>query len=156
MRQTTHRFQARTRGAGLYDVTAELTSWVGRQRIETGLLTVFIRHTSASLVIQENADPDVLRDLDAFLRRIVPEERPNAPEERPNAPEERPNAPQDGRLYRHTAEGPDDMPAHIRSALTRPSWIPSSRRARARHGRLTSRAPARPAQPRARLHLLGE
>ena len=97
MRQATHRFQARTRGAGLYDVTAELASWVGRQRIETGLLTVFIRHTSASLVIQENADPDVLRDLDAFLRRLVAE---------------------DDRLYRHTAEGPDDMPAHIRSALT--------------------------------------
>ena len=97
MRQATHRFQARTRGAGLYDVTAELTSWVGRQRIETGLLTVFIRHTSASLVIQENADPDELSDLDTVLRRVVPE---------------------DDRLYRHTAEGPDDMPAHIRSALT--------------------------------------
>ncbi len=97
MRQATHRFQARTRGAGLYDVTAELRSFVGRQQIREGLLTVFIRHTSASLVIQENADPDVLRDLDTFLRRLVPE---------------------DDRLYRHTAEGPDDMPAHIRAALT--------------------------------------
>jgi secondary thiamine-phosphate synthase enzyme len=104
MRQATHRFHARTRGAGLYDVTGELTSWLGRQKIRTGLLTVFIRHTSASLVIQENADPDVLRDLDTFFRRIVPEARPNAPE--------------DDRLYRHTAEGPDDMPAHIRAALT--------------------------------------
>jgi secondary thiamine-phosphate synthase enzyme len=104
MRQATHRFHVRTRGPGLYDVTSELASWVERQAIRTGLLTVFIRHTSASLVIQENADPDVLHDLEAFLRKIVPEERPNAPE--------------DARLYRHTAEGPDDMPAHIRAALT--------------------------------------
>ena len=104
MRQATHRLTARTRGAGLYDVTRELRAWVAEQRVRTGLLTVFIRHTSASLVVQENADPDVLRDLDAFLRRIVPEERAMAPG--------------DARLYRHTAEGPDDMPAHIRAALT--------------------------------------
>jgi secondary thiamine-phosphate synthase enzyme len=97
MRQATHRMTTRTRGAGLYDVTREIRAWVDAQRIHTGLLTVFIRHTSASLVVQENADPDVLRDLDAFLRRIVPE---------------------DDRSYRHTAEGPDDMPAHIRAALT--------------------------------------
>jgi secondary thiamine-phosphate synthase enzyme len=97
MRQATHRFTVRTRGPGLSDVTRELASWVDRQGMRTGLLTVFIRHTSASLVIQENADPDVLRDLEAFLRRVVPE---------------------DDRLYRHTTEGPDDMPAHIRSALT--------------------------------------
>jgi secondary thiamine-phosphate synthase enzyme len=97
MRQATHRLTVRTRGAGLYDVTRELGSWVGRQQMTTGLLTVFIRHTSASLVVQENADPDVLRDLESFLRRVVPE---------------------DDRLYRHTTEGPDDMPAHIRSALT--------------------------------------
>jgi secondary thiamine-phosphate synthase enzyme len=102
--QATHRMTARTRGAGLYDVTRELRAWVAQQKIRTGLLTVFIRHTSASLVVQENADPDVLRDLDAFLRRIVPEERGNAPEAE--------------RLYRHAAEGPDDMPAHIRAALT--------------------------------------
>ena len=97
MRQATHRFTVRTRGAGLHDVTPELRSWADRHNIATGLLTVFIRHTSASLVVQENADPDVLRDLDAFLRKLVPE---------------------DERLYRHTAEGPDDMPAHIRAALT--------------------------------------
>lgn len=97
MRQATHRMTTRTRGAGLYDVTPELRAWVAEQRVRTGLLTVFIRHTSASLVVQENADPDVLRDLDAFLRRIAPE---------------------DDRLYRHTAEGSDDMPAHIRAALT--------------------------------------
>ena len=97
MRQATHRFHTRTRGAGLYDVTSEIRTWVGLQQVREGLLTVFIRHTSASLVIQENADPDVLHDLDAFLRRVVPE---------------------DDRLYRHTAEGSDDMPAHIRAALT--------------------------------------
>jgi secondary thiamine-phosphate synthase enzyme len=97
MRQATHRLTVRTRGAGLYDVTRELRAWLERQRIDTGLLTVFIRHTSASLVVQENADPDVLRDLESFLRRVVPE---------------------DDRLYRHTTEGPDDMPAHIRAALT--------------------------------------
>jgi secondary thiamine-phosphate synthase enzyme len=109
MRQATHRMTTRTRGAGLYDVTRELRAWVGEQRMRTGLLTVFIRHTSASLVVQENADPDVLRDLDAFLRRIVPEERDTAAGER---------GPGNARLYRHTAEGPDDMPAHIRAALT--------------------------------------
>lgn len=97
MRQATHRFSARTRGPGLYDVTPEIAGWLDRQEVRTGLLTVFIRHTSASLVVQENADPDVLRDLDAFLRKVVPE---------------------DDRLYRHTAEGSDDMPAHIRAALT--------------------------------------
>jgi secondary thiamine-phosphate synthase enzyme len=97
VRQATHRFTVRTRGPGLSDVTRELAGWAGGQGMQTGLLTVFIRHTSASLVIQENADPDVLRDLETFLGRMVPE---------------------DDRLYRHTTEGPDDMPAHIRSALT--------------------------------------
>jgi secondary thiamine-phosphate synthase enzyme len=79
------------------EITAEIAGWTARQRISIGLLTVYIAHTSASLLIQENASPDVLRDLDAFLRRIVPE---------------------DVRLYRHNDEGPDDMPAHIKSALT--------------------------------------
>lgn len=97
MRQATHRVTVRTPGPGLHDVTRELRAWVARQAVATGLLTIFIRHTSASLVIQENADPDVLRDLDDVLRRLVPE---------------------DDRLYRHTAEGPDDMPAHVRAALT--------------------------------------
>jgi len=86
-----------TREPGLFDITAEVSAWVSESEIADGLLTMFIRHTSASLVIQENADPDVLADLEAFLRRIVPE---------------------DHRLYRHNAEGADDMPAHIRSALT--------------------------------------
>jgi secondary thiamine-phosphate synthase enzyme len=86
-----------TRGKGLYEITAEIRKWLGGVSIRGGLLTVFIQHTSASLTIQENADPDVVHDLNAFFGRIAPE---------------------DNRLYRHTVEGPDDMPAHIRAALT--------------------------------------
>ncbi len=97
MRQFTHRLQVATRGKGLYDITAGVAQWVAAQSIQTGLLTVFIQHTSASLTIQENADPDVVFDLNRFFERLVPE---------------------DNRLYRHTIEGPDDMPAHIRAALT--------------------------------------
>ena len=84
-------------GPGLHEVTGEVARWLSGQEVRDGLLTLFIRHTSASLVIQENADPDVLRDLESFFRALVPEER--------------------GR-YRHGAEGPDDMPAHIKGALT--------------------------------------
>ena len=97
MRQFSHELSVATRGRGLYDVTPRIDAWLAEQRVREGLLTVFIRHTSASLVIQENADADVLRDLEAFFARLAPES---------------------GGLYRHTAEGPDDMPAHIRSALT--------------------------------------
>ncbi len=97
MRQFTHRIQVATRGKGLYDITEVIAQWVAAQSIETGLLTVFIQHTSASLTIQENADPDVVFDLNRFFERLVPE---------------------DNRLYRHTIEGSDDMPAHIRAALT--------------------------------------
>jgi len=79
------------------EITCEVGAWSASQRIAAGLLTVYIPHTSASLLIQENASPDVGRDLDAFLRRIVPE---------------------DVSLYRHNDEGPDDMPAHLKSALT--------------------------------------
>jgi secondary thiamine-phosphate synthase enzyme len=86
-----------TKAPGLYEITDEVRDWLADGEIDDGLVTLFIRHTSASLVVQENADPDVRRDLDDFLRRIVPE---------------------DPSLYRHTAEGADDMPAHIRSALT--------------------------------------
>jgi secondary thiamine-phosphate synthase enzyme len=86
-----------TRGQGLYDITGEIERWLAGQGIATGLLVVFLQHTSASLTIQENADPDVQRDLVAFFGRLVEE---------------------DAGLYRHTAEGPDDMPAHIRSAMT--------------------------------------
>ena len=86
-----------TRGRGLYDATPPIAAWVAARGMGEGLLTVFIRHTSASLVVQENADPDVLRDLDDAFARLAPEEA--------------------GR-YRHRSEGPDDMPAHIRAALT--------------------------------------
>ncbi len=92
-----HRLQVETRGKGLYEITDSLERWLGGQGVGTGVLTVFIQHTSASLTIQENADPDVVYDLNQFFGRLVPE---------------------DNRLYRHTVEGPDDMPAHIRTALT--------------------------------------
>ena len=85
------------RGQGLLDITREVAETVRGSGVRDGLATLFIRHTSASLLIQENADPAVLRDLEGWLNRLVPEE---------------------DRLYTHTAEGPDDMPAHIKSALT--------------------------------------
>ena len=81
----------------MYEITASIEQWLEKQGAGTGLLTVFIQHTSASLTVQENADPDVVYDLNQFFGRIAPE---------------------DNRLYRHSAEGPDDMPAHIRAALT--------------------------------------
>ncbi len=96
MRQAQGAIDLDTRGKGLYEITAHIVRWVGASGITDGLQTVFCRHTSASLTNQENADPDVLRDLAAFLDRIAPE-----------------NA-----RYRHTSEGPDDMPAHIRAMLT--------------------------------------
>ena len=76
MQQSSHRLSVSTRGKGLYDVTREIDAWLGEQKIRDGLLTVFIRHTSASLVIQENADPDVRRDLEAFFARLVPDGDP--------------------------------------------------------------------------------
>ena len=97
MTQATHTIHVQTRGKGLYECTAQVAAWVRSAGIRTGLLTVFCRHTSASLVIQENADPDVRTDMEAAFERLAPE---------------------DNRLYVHTIEGPDDMPAHIRSALT--------------------------------------
>lgn len=97
MKQSTHQFTITTHGKGLVNINREIENWVDRQSILTGLLTVFLRHTSASLVIQENADPDVLADLNDFFNRLVPDGDP---------------------AHRHQSEGPDDMPAHIRSALT--------------------------------------
>ena len=90
-----------TRGQGLYEFTGEATAFVQGAGVEVGLLTVFVRHTSCSLIIQENADPDVKRDLEAFLRRLVP------PADDPSM-----------RYLVHRLEGPDDMPAHIKAALT--------------------------------------
>jgi secondary thiamine-phosphate synthase enzyme len=92
-----HRLQVETRGKGLYEITDSIAQWLSARNAQNGLLTVFIQHTSASLTVQENADPDVQHDLNRFFERIAPE---------------------DNRLYRHTVEGPDDMPAHIRAALT--------------------------------------
>lgn len=97
MRQAETRIRIETRGKGLVDVTKRVEAWLAEQRIATGLLTAFLRHTSASLVIQENADPTVLADLEAFFAKLAPEGRG---------------------LYRHDDEGPDDMPAHVKCALT--------------------------------------
>ena len=97
MKQAQHAIAVSTSGKGLVEITAEIAGWLATQRIATGLLTIFCRHTSASLLIQENADRDVRTDLETYFDRIAPEEP--------------------GR-YVHDAEGPDDMPSHIRSALT--------------------------------------
>jgi len=97
MKQATDTLTVKTPHRGLVEITNDVARWVSQQKLATGLLTVFCRHTSASLLIQENADPDVLKDLEAYFERIAPEEP--------------------GR-YIHDAEGPDDMPSHIRAALT--------------------------------------
>jgi len=97
MKQAHHSLSVAVSGPGLYDVTGEVTAWLAEQAIRDGLLTVFVRHTSASLMIQENDDPDVRQDLETFFQRLVPE---------------------DDSLYRHTVEGSDDMPGHIKAALT--------------------------------------
>lgn len=94
--QAVGRLEIATRGKGLYDITNRVNMWLEEQGVQEGLLTLFIRHTSASLTIQENADPDVQADLLAAFERLAPEFGP----------------------YRHTMEGPDDMPAHIRTSLT--------------------------------------
>jgi len=97
MRQAHHVLQVATPGRGLTEITRRIAAWVHDTSLGNGLLTVFVRHTSASLLIQENADPGVQRDLERFFARLVP----------------------DGdRLFEHRSEGADDMPAHVRSALT--------------------------------------
>ena len=96
VKQAVHIMTVPTQGQGLAPVTPLVEAWLRRQAIATGLLTVFCQHSSASLLIQENADPTVRQDLEAFFRRLAPE----------------------GGGYAHDAEGPDDMPAHIRAALT--------------------------------------
>ncbi len=96
LEQESSAIQITTRGEGAYEFTAQLRNWLSSIRADEGLLTLFIRHTSASLTIQENADPDVRHDLVEALSRLAPQ----------NAP------------YRHVMEGPDDMPAHIKSAIT--------------------------------------
>lgn len=100
MQVHSHGIQVHTRGKGLYPITREIAFWIAETGTEGGLLTVFAQHTSASLAIQENADPDVMLDLADFFERLVPEKDPR---------------------YRHVMEGPDDMPSHIRTALTQTS-----------------------------------
>jgi secondary thiamine-phosphate synthase enzyme len=96
LKQSAHKLQISTRGQGLYEFTAGISDWLAQQSIETGLLTVFCRHTSASLLIQENADPTVRVDIKNYFERLAPESS----------------------AYIHNDEGPDDMPAHLKTALT--------------------------------------
>ena len=95
--QFLHQIEVPTRGKGLYEITGAIEDWLEGLGASTGLLTVFVQHTSASLIIQENADPDVRRDLEHFFARLVPDGDP---------------------LFAHTVEGDDDMAAHVRTALT--------------------------------------
>ena len=97
MHQAFHDFTIVTRGRGFYEFTREVAAWIRESGFKDGLLTLHVQHTSASLLIQENADPEVRRDLERFFARLVPDGDP---------------------LFRHTSEGPDDMPAHVRTALT--------------------------------------
>jgi secondary thiamine-phosphate synthase enzyme len=97
MRQCHHVLEFRTAGRGLTEITREVALWLQACGVKAGLLTIFIRHTSASLLVQENADPDVRADLERFFARLVPDGDPR---------------------FKHRDEGPDDMPAHVRSALT--------------------------------------
>lgn len=100
MRQISRQLSVSTKGKGLYSISRQVAAWVAESGIRQGLLTVFMQHTSASLIIQENADPDVQSDLEKFFSRLVPE---------------------GDAIYDHTTEGPDDMPAHVRAALTQTS-----------------------------------
>lgn len=97
MQQRTHQITLSTHGRKLYDITSDVQAWANRSGLHTGLITLYIQHTSASLLINENYDHDVLVDLESFFNRLVPDGDP---------------------LFIHTIEGPDDMPAHVRSALT--------------------------------------
>jgi len=97
LRQAFHEIRIATGGRGFYEFTAAVNGWVSQNGFQNGLMTLHVRHTSASLLVQENADPDVRRDLESFFSRLVPDGDP---------------------LFIHTAEGKDDMPAHVRAALT--------------------------------------
>ena len=97
MQQLFKEIKIKTEGQGFYNFTESTLDWISKQKIQNGILNINILHTSASLVIQENADPDVLNDLKNFFHKLVP---------------------MDTKLYKHTTEGKDDMPAHIKSALT--------------------------------------
>jgi len=97
MKQFFHEVVLKTKGTGLYDFTGHTKDFVNNNKLLNGILNINVLHTSASLIIQENADPDVLYDLNNFFKKLVP---------------------MDNKLYKHTTEGKDDMPAHIKSALT--------------------------------------
>jgi secondary thiamine-phosphate synthase enzyme len=97
LRQAIHELAIPTRGRGFYDFTGQVAGWISQNGFRVGLVTLHLQHTSASLLIQENADPDVRRDLETFFARLAPDGDP---------------------AFRHTVEGDDDMPAHIRTALT--------------------------------------
>jgi secondary thiamine-phosphate synthase enzyme len=97
MLQSLDELRISTRGRGFYEITDNVSDWISKKGFQNGLLTLHLRHTSASLLIQENADPDVRRDLETFFSRVVPDGDP---------------------MFIHTAEGDDDMPAHVRTALT--------------------------------------
>lgn len=97
MQQKTHQITVNTHGRKLYDITPEVVAWAKASGMKTGMMTLYIQHTSASLLINENYDHDVLVDMEAFFNRLVPDGDP---------------------LFIHTVEGPDDMPAHVRTALT--------------------------------------
>lgn len=100
MQQASHKISVKTNGRRLYDFTSQVLAWAKNSGLKTGLLTLYVQHTSASILINENYDSDVLVDMESFFARLVP----------------------DGdQLFIHTSEGPDDMPAHIRSALTQTS-----------------------------------
>jgi len=137
--QFQHSIEVPTRGKGLYEITARVADWLGASGVRQGLLTLFVEHTSASLTIQENADPDVVHDLNQFFNRLVAE---------------------DNRLYRHTVEGPDDMPAHIRAALTLTQVSVPVERGRLALGTWQGiylfEHRAVPHRRRIRLHLIGE
>jgi secondary thiamine-phosphate synthase enzyme len=100
VRQLQHTITLSGRGRGFTNISREVQGWVNESGMETGILNLFVQHTSCSLMIQENADPDVLHDMESFFSRLVPDGDP---------------------MFRHRAEGPDDMPAHIRMALTQVS-----------------------------------
>ncbi|MFC1545887.1 secondary thiamine-phosphate synthase enzyme YjbQ [Pseudomonadota bacterium] len=97
MKQLQHTLTVHARGRGMTNITREVARWISESGIGTGMLNLFVQHTSCSLMIQENADPDVLLDMESFMSRLVPDGDP---------------------MFRHRAEGADDMPAHIRMALT--------------------------------------
>ena len=113
MKQLFHEVKLKTKGRGFYNFTEKTLDWLDKQKIENGILNINILHTSASLIIQENADPSVLKDLNFFFDKLVP---------------------MDEKLYEHVTEGKDDMPAHIKSVLTNNQLTLSYKNKKLMHG----------------------